>query len=117
MDNQESSAPVNKLFVAGLSNDVTEDALTELFTKAGKVEEVAIIKDRETGNVKFAFVTMGSVEEATAAKESTEINGIDFGGSKPLFVDFAKPPRPREDRGFGGGGNRFGGNNGGYGRR
>ncbi len=115
MDNFEPAAPVEKLFVAGLGDDVTEEALSELFSKAGKVEEVAIIKDRFTGGVKFAFVRMASVDEAKAAKESTEINGVDFGGPKPLFVDFARPPKPRDDRGGDRGGYNRGGSGGGYG--
>ena len=54
-----------KLYVGNLSYQTTEDELRTLFAQAGTVNEVALIKDRDTGSSKgFAFVTMSSQEEA-----------------------------------------------------
>lgn len=101
-----------KLYVGNLSYDATEQELKDLFSQAGVVQSVAIIKDRETGRSKgFAFIEMSSQAEAQAA--INQFNGKSH-RDRALTVNIA---RPREERsGFGGGygGNRGGG--GGYGR-
>jgi len=82
-----------KLYVGNLSYETTEVDLRSMFTEAGTVNEVALIKDRDTGSSKgFAFVTMNSQEEADAAIE--KFNGKTF-GSRELKVNIA---RPREER-------------------
>lgn len=104
----------SKLYVGNMSYSTTEEELRTLFSEAGTVEQVDVIKDRETGRAKgFAFVTMGSPEAAKAAIEM--YNGKEING-RPLTVNEA---RPREDRGGGGGGFRprsGGGGGGGYNR-
>jgi RNA recognition motif-containing protein len=95
-----------KLYVGNLSYQTTEDELSSLFTQAGTVNEVALIKDRDTGSSKgFAFVTMGSEDEAKKAIE--QFNGRSM-GDRELKVSMAKPreERPRNDSGY----NRSGGN-------
>ncbi len=100
-----------KLYVGNLSYDATEEELKTLFSQAGMVQSVAIIKDRETGRSKgFAFIEMSNQTEAQAA--ISQLNGKSY-RDRALTVNIA---RPREERsGFGGGygGNRGGG---GYGR-
>ena len=82
-----------KLYVGNLSYDTTEDELRTLFAQAGTVSEVALIKDRDTGRSKgFAFVTMGTQEEAN--KAITQFNGRSM-GNRELTVNMA---RPREER-------------------
>lgn len=82
-----------KLYVGNLSYDTTEDELRSLFTQVGTVNEVALIKDRDTGSSKgFAFVTMNSQEEANKAIE--QFNGQSL-GNRNLTVNIA---RPREER-------------------
>ncbi len=82
-----------KLYVGNLSYETTEDDLRSLFTQVGTVNEVALIKDRETGTSKgFAFVTMNSQEEANKAIE--QFNGRSL-GNRELTVNIA---RPREER-------------------
>jgi cold-inducible RNA-binding protein len=96
-----------KLYVGNLSYDTTEDDIRTLFAQAGTVTEVALIKDRDTGNSKgFAFVTMSTQDEAKKAIE--QFNGRSL-GNRDLTVNVA---RPREERSGGGGGydsNRGGG--------
>lgn len=87
-----------KLYVGNMTYDTTEEQLRTLFTEAGAVIAVDVIKDRDTGTAKgFAFITMGS--QADAAKAISMFNGKDVGG-RPLTVNTAKP---REERSGGGG--------------
>jgi RNA recognition motif-containing protein len=82
-----------KLYVGNLSYETTESDLRELFAQAGTVNDVALIKDRDTGSSKgFAFITMSSQEEATKAIE--QFNGKSL-GNRELTVNVA---RPREER-------------------
>ena len=102
-----------KLYVGNLSFDTTENDLQDQFAQFGKVVEVGLVMDRESGRSRgFAFVTMGSASEGQAAIAALE--GKDFHG-RNLTVNEA---RPREDRpqGGGGGGRSFGGGGGGGGR-
>lgn len=96
----------NKLYVGNLSFNTTEIAIQDLFSQSGTVSEVMLMHDKFTGRSRgFAFVTMGSDEEAQAAVAA--LHGKEFDG-RALTVNEA---RPREDRpsGGGGGGGRFDG--------
>ena len=86
-----------KLFVGNLSYTATEDALQELFAADGRqVGLVNIVTDRETGRSRgFAFVEMGSQEDADAAKAA--LNGHEIDG-RPLRVDEARERGPRPSR-------------------
>lgn len=100
----------SKLYVGNLSYSTTEDDLRQLFSQAGNVKSVSVIKDRDTGRSKgFAFVEMGSDEDAQ--KAVSQFNGQSF-QDRSLKVNVA---RPREDRPRGGGGGGFGGPRGGGG--
>jgi RNA recognition motif-containing protein len=100
----------SKLYVGNLSYSTTEDDLRQLFSQAGNVKSVSVIKDRDTGRSKgFAFVEMGSDEDAQ--KAISQFNGQNF-QDRSLKVNVA---RPREDRPRGGGGGGFGGPRGGGG--
>jgi len=93
-----------KLYVGNLSFGTSKEDLQEMFAKAGTVESVSLIEDRETGRSRgFGFVEMSTKEEGAAAIE--QFNGKDLDG-RALNVNEAKP---REDRngGGGGGGRRF----------
>jgi len=95
-----------KIYVGNLSYDTTEDDLKEMFSQAGTVVSVALIKDRDTGQSKgFAFIEMDN--QAEAEKAIQMFNGKSV-GNRELKANLA---RPREERGFGG--NDRGG---GYGR-
>jgi RNA recognition motif-containing protein len=97
----------NKLFVGNLSFNTTEGDVLELFKQAGNVTECELVLDKFTRKSRgFAFVTMGSQEEATAAV--SRFNGHQLDG-RALTVNEA---RPREERPRGGGGGGFGGGRG-----
>ncbi|MCA1601875.1 MAG: RNA-binding protein [Acidobacteria bacterium] len=92
-----------KLYVGNLSFETSKDDLQAMFAKAGTVENVSLIEDRETGRSRgFGFVEMSTKEEGAAAIE--QFNGKDLDG-RALNVNEAKP---REDRGGGrNGGSRY----------
>jgi len=103
-----------KLFVGNLSFNTTEGDILDLFKQAGNVSSCELIMDKFTNKSRgFAFVTMGTQEEATAAV--SQFNGKELDG-RALTVNEA---RPREDRprGGGGGGGYGGGGGGGRERR
>ena len=92
---------MNKLFVGNLSFNTTENDLQDAFAAHGNVSEVNLMMDRSTGRSRgFAFVTMGSSEEAQKAIEAMNGRSID---GRALTVNVA---RPREERSGGGGGRR-----------
>src|ERR1044072_9209212 len=100
-----------KLYVGNLSFNTTENELQELFAQAGAVQEVTLMQDKFTGKSRgFAFVTMGSEEDAQNV--ISKFNGQTIEG-RPLTVNEARPREPRPPGGGGGGG--YGGGGGGYG--
>jgi RNA recognition motif-containing protein len=102
-----------KLYVGNLSFSTTEETLRNLFEADGRrVEDVAVVMDRETGRPRgFAFVQLGSPEDAKSAIAA--LNGREVDG-RQLTVSEA---RERSDRGGSGGrsGGGGGGGRGGYG--
>lgn len=84
----------SKLYVGNLSYSTTENDLNTLFSQAGTVISVALIKDRDSGQSKgFAFVEMSN--QADAQKAIGMFNGYAMGG-RDLRVNMAQP---REERG------------------
>jgi cold-inducible RNA-binding protein len=93
-----------KLYVGGLAYSVTEQELEALFAEFGKVDSVAVIKDRDSGQSKgFGFVEMADDEEAK--KAMAELNGKDVSG-RSILVNEARPQEDRRPGGGGGGGFR-----------
>jgi len=94
-----------KLYVGNLDYATTEDELRTLFTQAGEVTSVAMIKDRDTGQSKgFAFITLATQSEAQKAISMFNTFSV---RARALTVNIAKP---REERGGGSnmGGSRYG---------
>lgn len=107
----------NKLYVGNLPFNVTEPDLQDLFGQAGTVSDVLLVQDKFTGKSRgFAFVTMGSEDEAQSAIEQFHGKALD---GRPLTVNVARPREERSGGGGGGGGGRSferrGGGGGGYG--
>lgn len=83
-----------KLYVGNLSYQTTDQTLRELFTQAGNVVSVALIKEPGTDRSKgFAFVEMSTQSEAQ--KAISMFNGYTL-AERQLTVNVA---RPREERG------------------
>ena len=90
-----------KLYVGNLSYETTEDDLRRLFTQVGTVNDVALIKDRDTGSSKgFAFVTMSSQDEANKAIQ--QFNGRSL-GNREMKVNTARPRESNYDSNQGSG--------------
>ena len=100
----------NKLFVGNLSFNTTENDLQDAFAAYGTVSEANLVMDRMTNQPRgFAFVTMGSAEEAQKAIDG--LNGREMSG-RAISVNVARPREERSGGGrreFGGGGQRGGG--------
>jgi len=103
-----------RLYVGNLSYNVTEPELRDAFAEEGRnVVEVKIVMDRDTGRPRgFAFVEMGSDQEAAAAISS--LTGRDIQG-RAINVSEARERAPRGGGGGGGGYGGGGGGGGGYG--
>ena len=102
-----------KLYVGNLPYSIGEAELQELFSKAGSVETVRVMRDMATGRARgFAFVEMATDEEA--AKAVTEFNEYDLGG-RALAVNEARPKPEHSGGGGGFGGGRGRGGSGGSG--
>ena len=81
----------SKLYVGNLSYSTTEDDLRTLFTQAGTVTSVALIKDRDSGQSKgFAFIEMSTQVEAE--KAISMFNGH-MVGERELKVSLARPKK------------------------
>ena len=103
----------SKLYVGNLSFNTTEGELRSHFEQFGSVTDTYVAMDKMTGRPRgFAFVTMGTADEAKLAIEKT--NGVELGG-RALQVNEARPKEERPGGGFGGGGGGrgFGGGGGG----
>lgn len=76
-----------RIYVGNLAKSTTEAEITALFTQAGAVASVDLVKDRESGLSKgFAFVTM----PAQAEKAISMFNAYTLAGNE-LKVNVAKP--------------------------
>lgn len=81
------------IFVAGLSYQIGEADLKELFEEYGEVSSAKIIIDRETRRSKgYGFVEMAEEEGRRAIEE---LNGSQYDG-RTLSVSEARP-RPEGD--------------------
>jgi RNA recognition motif-containing protein len=92
-----------KLYVGNLPYETGEAELQELFTRAGTVETVKVMRDMATGRARgFAFVEMSNDDEAR--KAIAELNEFQIGG-RSITVNEARP-KPVHSGGFGGGDQR-----------
>ena len=92
-----------KLYVGNLPYDTGEQDLQSLFSGAGTVESVNVIRDQATGRARgFAFVEMSN--EADAQNAISTLNNYQLGG-RNLTVNEARP-KTQSAGGFGGGNGR-----------
>jgi RNA recognition motif-containing protein len=84
----------NKLYVGNLPFSTTEEDLRSMFSQAGTVVSVSLIKDRDTGRSRgFAFVELSTQAEAEKAVSLFNNTPLE---NRSLKVNLA---RPKEDSG------------------
>lgn len=88
---------MNKIYVGNLPFRTTEQEVEESFAQFGEIEELVLIRDRFTNNLKgFGFITFVSPD---SAKEALVMDGKDFAG-RPLRVNIAREREKNDgDRG------------------
>ena len=80
------------LGIFNLSSSVSEEKLSAMMEKFGRVKQLMLIKDRLTGLSKgYAFVYYHTIEDATAAK--LEMNAQIIEG-RQVRVDYSRTSRP-----------------------
>jgi len=85
----------NKLFVGNLPFNVDEAQLRERFEAYGTIDDLNLVKDRYSGQLKgFAFLTFATQH---AAETALEQNGKDMDG-RPLKVNIAQEKQGRGKR-------------------
>lgn len=85
-----------EIYVGNLSRSTTQENLNDLFSRAGDVTSVNVIKDRKSGESNgFAFVTMSAQSEADKAVSMFNTYSLDDHHLRVALV------RPRKLRGFG----------------
>ena len=85
----------HNLFVGGLPYETTQEELAKMFAACGKVIDVKLIMDRDTGRSKgFAFVEMSTAAEAQAAIKT--LNGSSL-GQRQIFINEARPQEKRPE--------------------
>ena len=78
-----------RIYVGNLNKSTTQDEINTLFTQAGAVTSVELVKDKGTGMSKgFAFVTMP--EQVEAEKAISMFNAYSLADNE-LKVNVAKP--------------------------
>lgn len=91
------------IYVGNLPYQVTEEAITDVFSEYGTVKRVQLPTDRETGRMRgFGFIEMSSDAEETAAIDA--LDGAEWMG-RDLRVNKAKPREERPAASGGGWGN------------
>jgi len=92
-----------KLYVGNMPYETGEQDLHELFSSAGTVERVSVMRDMATGRARgFAFVEMASSEDAQNAIDKLNNDALN---GRNLTVNEARPKTA------GGGGGGFDGGN------
>ena len=104
------------IYISGLSYNVNDTDLNDLFKEYGEVSSARVITDRDTGRSRgFGFVEMPNEEEGQKAIE--ELNGAEY-DSKVIAVSVARERTERSsfggNRGRGNGGGGFRRDNGGF---
>lgn len=89
----------SKIYVGNLSYQVSQEDLNEFFGQFGAIQDVKLIKDRETGRSKgFAFITF---ENTDGMQGALDLNGSEYEGRK-IKVSVANDEEQGGGRGQGG---------------
>ena len=91
-----------RLYVGNLAFSTEESAIESLFSQAGPVQTVSLVRDRATGQSRgFGFVEM--TDENHGRTACSTLDQREFEGRR-LTVNEARPQEKRSGGGFGGGG-------------
>ncbi|KHN49032.1 30S ribosomal protein 2, chloroplastic [Glycine soja] len=86
----EAEASARRLYVGNIPRTVTNDELAKIVQEHGAVEKAEVMYDKYSGRSRrFAFVTMKTVEDATAVIE--KLNGTELGG-REIKVNVTEKP-------------------------
>ncbi len=89
-----------KLYVGNLPYETSDQDLQTLFSGAGTVETVSVMRDMATGRARgFAFVEMASDEDAQKAISMLNDHAL---GGRNLTVNEARPKPQSGGGGYGG---------------
>lgn len=81
------------LYIKNLEPHITNNDLTQLFRKFGRIISARVMTNPQTGQSKgYGFVSFGKTEEAAAALH--EMDGTML-GNRPLVVAYHEPRKPR----------------------
>nr|CAB3265477.1 RNA-binding protein 39-like [Phallusia mammillata] len=82
---QQAARGPTRLYVGSLHENITEEMLKGIFSPFGRIEQVQIVKDQDTGVSKgYAFITFA---EADCAKRALDqLNGFEIAG-KPIKLN------------------------------
>ncbi|XVE76676.1 hypothetical protein DITRI_Ditri13aG0000700 [Diplodiscus trichospermus] len=90
-----SSEADRRLYVGNIPRTFNSDQLSKIFEEHGAVEKAEVIYDKYSGRSRrFAFVTMKTVEDASAAIE--KLNGTEIGG-RQIKVNITEKLLPQVD--------------------
>ncbi|XP_077983494.1 RNA-binding protein 39-like [Glandiceps talaboti] len=81
---QKGNAGPMRLYVGSLHFNITEEMLRGIFEPFGKIDNIQLMKDNETGRSKgYGFITFHDAEDAKKALE--QLNGFELAG-RPMKV-------------------------------
>jgi RNA recognition motif-containing protein len=81
------------LYIKNLEPHITNNDLTQIFRKFGRIISARVMTNPQTGQSKgYGFVSFGKTEEAAAALH--EMHGAML-GNRPLVVAYHEPRKPR----------------------
>lgn len=71
---------MKRIYVGNLDYGVTENSIKELFSKYGKVDSIAFVKDKDTNQFRgFCFINM---EDEDSKRAVENLNKTKFAGRK-----------------------------------
>ncbi len=78
---------ISQLYVGNIPYKISKGEIDRVFSKYGKIVEIRIVRDRNTGESKgFGFITF---ESASDAKKALKLNQFKLKG-RPIIVSYAK---------------------------
>jgi len=90
----EKAKRFTNVFIKNFGDDLTEEDLTNMFAKFGKIASLKVMKGDDEKSKGFGFVSFEQAEQAEAAVE--EFNGKEISEGKTLYVGRAQKKAERQ---------------------